>query len=476
MNKLINKNYNFLIIILFILGGFLRFYGFNTQGYWFDEWTTLWHANPAFNWQDFYKLRREFAPGSSEYEATPKLYFYILRNFFILFGFTAENGRIFTASFSILTLIQIHFLSKIFTKNKKTKLLILFLTSVNLFLIWEAQETRVQTVVVFFSLLNVFLFLKFLKKMNYLKGLLFLFSTIFLLSLYPVTIVIIIAQLLFLINYFKKLNLKYLKKFLIIYFLCAIFYLYLNYDYLLNIIQFKGYVHAKLNWHFFVGYFFNVFFGSTFLGGFFLIVFLVITFINRGIILRKTYILLLYIILFVSYFLLIIYSFRNGVMAPRYIMFVVPLIIILICTGLEFINLKYKKYLYFFLIFLTTITLFYKIDDRPIKKPPTQKIIRIIASSNILNVTTNINNTQLFSNYLITHKSFKDNQLTFFDLKSNINFPEKIWLICNNNMRADLGTKHKIQSPDCFSDSLDKNMRITKKIKELDLQLSLYEK
>jgi hypothetical protein len=474
MNKLINKNYKLLIIFLFISGCFLRFYGFNTQGYWFDEWTTLWHANPAFNWQNFYDLRREFAPGGSEYEATPKLYFYILRIFFIVFGFTAENGRIFTASFSILTIIQIYFLSKIFTKNKKTILLILFLLSVNLFLIWEAQETRAQTVVVFFSILNVFLFFKFLKKMNYLKGLLFSFSTVFLLSLYPITIVIIIAQILFLINYYKKL--KVIKNFLIIYFLCAIFYLYFNYDYLLNIIKFQGLVHAKLNWHFFVGYFFNVFFGSPFLGGFFLILFCVITYINRGIIFRQSCLQLLYIIVFTSYFLLIIYSFRNGVMAPRYIMFVVPIIIIIICTGLEFINLKYKKYLYIFLIVFPTITLLYKIDDRPIKKPPTQKIIKIITSSNILNVTTNINNTRLFSNYLITHKSFIDNKLIFFDLKNDTNFPEKIWLICANNIRADLGTKHKIQSPECFSDVLDKNMRITKKIKELDLQLSFYQK
>ena len=58
MNKLINKNYNFLIITLFILGGFLRFYGFNTQGYWFDEWVTLWYSNPNFEWSNFYNFRK----------------------------------------------------------------------------------------------------------------------------------------------------------------------------------------------------------------------------------------------------------------------------------------------------------------------------------------------------------------------------------------------------------------------------------
>ena len=43
-------------------------------------------------------------------------------------------------------------------------------------------------------------------------------------------------------------------------------------------------------------------------------------------------------------------------------------------------------------------------------------------------------------------------------------------------MRADLGENHNVASPDCYSDVLDKNMKITKKIKELDLQLSLYER
>jgi len=474
LNKLIKNNYNLLIVIIFISGCCLRFYGFNTQGYWFDEWTTLWHTNPAFNWDNFYQFRREFAPGGTEYEATPKVYFYILRNFFIIFGYTAENGRIFTALFSIFTLILIYFISDIFTKEKKTKLLIFFLTSFNLFLIWEAQETRVQTVVLFFSLINIFLFLKLLETNKIYLVVIFLFSLIFLLSLYPVTFVIVVAQLLFLINFYKQL--KIIIKFLIVYFFCAILYLYFNYDYFLNIIQFKGLIHAKLHWHFFVGFFFNVFFGSTILGGFFLILFFSIVFLNRKRILNNLYIQFLSITLFVSYLLLIIYSFRNGIMAPRYIIFLVPIIIIFISTGLEKIDFEYRKYLYTIIVLLSALTLLYKIDDRPIKKPPTQKILGIISASNIKNVTTNINNTKLFTNYLITHKSFYVNKLNFIDLKENTNFPDKIWLICNNNMRADLGENHNVVSPDCYSDVLDKNMKITKKIKELDLQLSLYER
>jgi uncharacterized membrane protein len=474
VNNLIKNNYNLIIIIIFILGCCLRFYGFNTQGYWFDEWTTLWHTNPAFNWDNFYHFRREFAPGGTEYEATPKIYFYILRNFFIIFGYTAENGRIFTAMFSIFTLVLIYFLSDVFTKKKKTKLLIFFLTSFNLFLIWEAQETRVQTVVLFFSLLNIFLFIKLLKNAKIYLAIFFLFSLIFLLSLYPVTFTIVLAQLLFLINYYKQT--KIIIKFLIVYFFSALLYLYLNYDYLLNILQFKGLVHAKLNWHFFIGFFFNVFFGSTILGGFFLILFFSVAFINRRIIFDNLYIQLLLITIIVSYLLLIIYSFRNGIMAPRYVIFLVPIIIIFISTGIEKIDFDYRNYLYAVIILLTTLTLIYKIDDRPIKKPPTQKIIEIINESNIKNVTTNINNTKLFANYLVTHKSFYKNKLNFIDLKKSINFPNKIWLICKNNMRADVGENPNITSPDCYSDVLDRNMKITKKIKELDLQLSLYER
>jgi hypothetical protein len=163
-------------------------------------------------------------------------------------------------------------------------------------------------------------------------------------------------------------------------------------------------------------------------------------------------------------------------MAPRYIMFLVPIIIIFITTGLEKIDFRYRNYLYAIIVLLSGSTLIYKIDDRPIKKPPTQKIIGIIGASNIKNVTTNINNTKLFANYLITHKSFYANKLNFIDLKQNTSFPNNIWLICNNNMRADLGENHNVVSPDCYSDVLDKNMKITKKIKELDLQLSLYER
>ncbi len=475
MNKLINKNYNTLIITLLILGCFLRFYGFNTQGYWFDEWVTLWYSNPNFEWSNFYNFRKEYVPvDSKEYDATPKLYFYILRVFFNIFGYTAENGRIFTATFSILSIFVSFFLILLLTKNKNTHLISVFLISFNPFLIWEAQETRVQSVVLFFSILNIFLFIKFLKKNNFFYGGIFLVSVIFLLSLYPVTFVIILAQLLFLINYHKRIII--IIRFFIVYFLSAIFYLYYNHDYLLNILQYTGHNHSKLHWHFFVGYFFNVFFGSTVLGGFFLILFVSILFLNRKVIYNILNIQLLFIIISTTYFLILIYSFRNGVMAPRYIIFLVPLIIIFISIGLKIIDFKYKNYLYGSLIFFSILTLIYKIDDRPIKKPPTQNIIKIIALSGIKNVTTNINNTRLFSNYLVTHKAFFENNLFFIDLNQNTNFPTQIWLICSNNMRADIGTNHNFPSPDCYSDILGQKLKITKSIKDLDLQISLYEK
>ena len=472
MNKYIAKNYNSLIFVIFILGCFLRFYGFNTQGYWFDEWTTLWHANPAFDWNNFYNLRREFAPDSNEYEGTPKLYFFLLRNFFILFGFTAENGRIFTALFSILSLIVVYFLTRVFSNKKNTRLIVFFLTSVNLFLIWEAQETRVQSVVLFFSLLNIFIFLNYLKEPNIYIGFLFSLSIIVLLSISPITFTIILAQLLFLINFLKKK--KIILNLFIVYLISAIIYLYFNLEYLKNILNFTGYTHAKFHYHFFIGYFFNSFFGSTFLGAIFLILFFFGIFINRKLIFNNLHLKFLFTLIFFTYFLLIIYSFRNSMMAPRYIIFIIPIIIIFIFVCLEKFN-KFKEYTYIFVIFFSLITLFNKIDNRPIKKPPTQKIIKIINESGIKNVATNINNTKLFANYFITHKAFYDNNLIFFDIKKNIILPKKIWLVCSNNMRADIGTNYTKESPECYSDFLDQNMKITKKIKELDLQLSLYE-
>lgn len=477
---LLKKNYNYLfkysILFLIIIGSLLRFYGLNTQGYWFDEWTTLWHSNPNFKWEDFYTLRREFAPGGEEYEGTPKLYFYILRNFFILFGYTAENGRIFTAIASILSLINIYYLSKILTHNKKTILLIIFLTSFNLFLIWEAQETRVQSVVLFFSVLNIFLFLKLLKKQSLLKILSFSISVILVLSISPVTFTIIFSQIFFIILNFSNYK-KIIFKFFLIYLISGAFYLFFNIEYLLNIIQFTGYVHAKLNWHFFVGYFFNVFFGSTIFGGFILALLCFLVIKNYKYLLKHQNIQFLFFVIFFAYFFLLIYSFRNGMMAPRYIIFLVPIIIIFTSLLLERDNLLNKNNFNYFLIFLFTITnLLLKLDDRPIKKPPTQKIIKIIINSKIKNVATTINSNRLFANYLVTHNDFKKNNLIFFDIKKDLNIPNKIWLICHNNLRADFGINHNLKSPDCKSQILEKNMKLSKSIKEIDLQLSLYEK
>ena len=47
------RNYYFVILIVLIFGFTLRVYGFNSNGYWSDEWYTLFFSNPNNSYAEF---------------------------------------------------------------------------------------------------------------------------------------------------------------------------------------------------------------------------------------------------------------------------------------------------------------------------------------------------------------------------------------------------------------------------------------
>jgi len=229
IKKILDKRPYYLLIISLIIffGSLLRFYRFFQDGNWADEWYTIYFSDPGLSYLELrYNLCH--APGLPTCENTPIFFFLLLKETFKIFGYYSEIGKLFTGIFSIGSIFLSFYLVNFFTKNKLSIICFLFLVSSNLFLIWEGQEVRVQSLVLFFSLLNLISFLNLINNFSKKNTFLFFCSIILAVSLSPVTVCLFISEFIFItFKFFKDPN--RMLYFLIPFFLAFIFYIFLNY-------------------------------------------------------------------------------------------------------------------------------------------------------------------------------------------------------------------------------------------------------
>ena len=127
MLKLLNHK-NFIVLyslLIFLLSSYFIFLNFsNESGFWFDEWCTLLSADPNVELKTIFE--RHEGNFEKPYENVPIFYYLALRIFFDIFGYTSENGRIFSLIFLILSSFIFFFLFNLFINKKES----LFATSV----------------------------------------------------------------------------------------------------------------------------------------------------------------------------------------------------------------------------------------------------------------------------------------------------------------------------------------------------------
>ena len=144
IKKLNNKNLIIYFSFFFILVGvFLRFYNLNYENLWFDEIVSYWIADPKISFFESYQ-RNNIGEG------TPFLFNFLIKILHIIFGYSPNVGRYLSCTVSALSIISIVFLMKTI-KNNSSTLLIIFLVSLNIFLIKYSQELRVYSLVLFLS-------------------------------------------------------------------------------------------------------------------------------------------------------------------------------------------------------------------------------------------------------------------------------------------------------------------------------------
>ena len=453
MNKFfiqIIKNYRYQLLFIFIIGVILRFYGFHTQGYWMDEDFTFYLTKPN---QSFFQiletLRYEHVVVGNP--NAPALYYYLLNKFFYFFGYNPENGRIFSVIFSSLSIPVCFLISKLWTNNNLLSNFVSLLFCLNIYIIWEAQETRPQSIVLFFSMISVYFFsYSYLKKKNTIFFLLLvLFANLFLLSLHPVTFAVVFSQFIFLgYKYFFLKNFQN-KRFFFTIIISIILYFFLNFNYLFNQISIPYEHFSKLSNTFFYSYHFKTFFGSVEFGVFNLILILFLFILNFKNLIKNEGIFFISLIIFFSYSSTVIISIlKTGLMHPRYKIYCVPLILIWISISISYFK-NYKKYLIILSILTMVNTILY-IDNRHLPKPPTQEILKKISEEEEKNIFThNVPWKPRYDNVLENYKIFRTKNLILIKNKKKLDEINGFWLICANKMRSIMIFRNDDPDIDC---------------------------
>jgi len=298
------------------------------------------------------------------------------------------------------------------------------------------------------------------------------------LSFWPHSLALLGGHFFFLLIVYLKKNNNFLLCFwppLVI----LILYILLNYKYLQYVALDNNWSYTPFDLTFFINFFFRSFFGSIVFGGIMLSVFafylieearinfnyykknnfLNIPLLNINV---KNFILFN---IFAIYSAVLAYSIlKESVIAPKYFLILIPLIIIWISLK---INENKKNYIYNFIIISTLLNSIYFWNDLPIDRVPTREALKIINNLNIKKIYTT--ESIVFNNYLSNYNYAIRNKLIIKKLQSlktkekAINFA----ILCLNYPRSAFGASNrKLEDlePKCEEVFKNKNFQIQEKI------------
>jgi uncharacterized membrane protein len=452
-----NFNRNLFLIFIITLGVLFRWNGI-TNGYWYDEWSSFYYSNPNLN------IRQIYNTVILEEGAQP-LYFIIASKWNYLFGYSPESLRYLSFLSGCLSIFLFLILLKEFSKSYSFIYFAVYLFSANYFLIQFSQESRFYSLSLLLSILNLTIFFRFIKKEKYyyyyiLTGILSLLVNIFF-------ILILLSQLIFLL-FKKKKNIYYISIIILFILYCIIDYPYIN-SIFNKSLTFN--IQNTINYHFLIGYYFNIFFGSIILGGL-VIIFCFFYLKNIKKIINNN-MLFCIISIFTTYSLPTIYSLiKNPILRPRYIIFIVPIIIIYFAYTVSCINKKFiQNSIIIFVVLFSIIIFFY---SKPIIfKPATYAAFTIIANSKSKFLFIKDVKKDYFNNYLLNLSLAKQLNIRFLN-NSEILDKDFFWGICLNNPR--FATNSKTDDKNCFLNPHSKSHQIFEIIKVPDYVLILYKK
>jgi hypothetical protein len=423
------ENRVFYFSLIISIAFFFILYQINVEDLWYDEIASFWVADPNVSFQ-------ETNDRWLKSEHTPILYYIIIKFFFNLFGYDPNLLRIVNIPIFIISLI---YFNLILSKVSKNIFFIFFgslLFIFNSFLIAYAQEGRVFMLFCMLSLMliNQYMLLNQpFKNIAYAKFQYFiLFLLTFALLNTFIFSLLILGSIIFYEIFFKINKINYI--ILVLIFLPIVLFILINYQFLLNLMKFDSPIqHLDIN--FYYNFYFKQFFGSKIMGLFFLIFFLWSIFYFIKLKIKNENITLIFLIIFFSYFVPIIYGFFfTPVLQDKYIIYVVPLIILIISYFItHYFNVRKNNMLVGFIILLSLSNqLFknYKSDiNKPMFKSAIEKVIKI-NKSKLIYASYSDNKNELVNSQLQNY--FKHLSLVRINNLSIIKKPlyNNFFLIC----------------------------------------------
>ena len=463
MNYLTKNNFFFIIII--ICGLFFRFYNINFDDLWIDEISTFWISNPDIPFIDSYNNHKKI-------EQTPYFFNFLIKIYFNLIGYQEEYSRMIPAVCSSLTMFTLCFLSK-HLGNGKSYLLTLFLISFNIFLISYSQELRVYSSLLFFISLSMLFFFYQLEKDSNLFITCFIIFTVISILLHPFSFILISSYVIY--SLYLVINREIHKKLYISLIILTIFFTTFYYIFLQNALDVPTWI-IQPSAKFFTNFYFSKFFGSRLLGLihlFILIIFLMQIFFKK---IRFKHSIFFISFLFLSYFIPLIYGYIfDPIIMPRYIMFVIIPIVLIISHSI-FEQKKIIKNIMIVLFSIITIgnllteqTFKQIYQERKVYKPEFKKALKIINNSSSKYYDIKLDPAQKiltdpwersvnhYLNYLVLNKEFKQKKINKFEFK------DYFWEICIYDINQD----------NC---SVDDDFEIIENIKLNRLEITLLKK
>ena len=453
-NLFFERNKVFLFLILF--GSFLIFKNFN-NGFWSDEWATFYFSDPS---KLNLILEGDFNDGSS------KFFYLILIYWNKLFGYHPESIRLFSNIFGIFSILVFFRLSREFRLDNEYLYLTLSLFVTNFFLIHYSEEARWYSLSLFLSLLSIYFIIKCFKKNKYLV---FFISASILSALINIFSIIILLSVFIFAIFYKK------KQIIICSLISLFLILILKIDYILIRLLDEESIQAfsigsPFTKSFFVGYYFNNFFGNIFFGGLVLLITFFIILYFRSSIFINFKINFIILIIILSYVLPLIYSYLfYPILRDRYILFVVPLIIIFISYFLSsFTNTFLKKIVVYCLIVCTFINIyFHKVY---FSKPKINDALSIVIDSNNKNIFLDATYSH-FNTFIFFSKFAKKNDIRFYNTNKNLDL---FWTVCLNS--PIFATSLQTDNEQCFINEFSNTHSLESTIKIPDLVLRKYRK
>ena len=169
-----NKEIIIFLLLILLIGSFIRFYSLGSESFWLDEGATALEIKNygikqiLIHTLVYGKILPEYYP---QYDYSLPVYYIFIKLWANIFGTNEMSFRSFSALLGSMSLLLIFYLAK-HLFDEKIAIMSTFLASINPTLIWFSQEARQYSFLLFLSLISLLFLLKVLNenKVKYLVG------------------------------------------------------------------------------------------------------------------------------------------------------------------------------------------------------------------------------------------------------------------------------------------------------------------